>query len=425
MFDKRRVFMEEKEHLEKEISSLKKELALYKRMAAAIPFSFTYRDSASGMQIRKEEGHEALVLEDSTPSDGKSGWGMSPEKDPFEKTEAFLSSILDLVPHHIVFIDDKGMITSCNVQAAKDLGVKREQVVGRHIRELLRIPDQKIVLLESLATEQEIINREVLDRNYGIINTRIIRDENGSIKRVMGTFQFLNAIREAEKQALAGRIAAGIAHEIRNPLTTVRGYLQLLESTMDPETSRLFSSLLIPEIDRANKIITDFLQIAKPAEVAAEPLSIRYFIEDYLGKFLYSEALLYNVQMEYEMSEEAALCWIEGNRDELLQVFINLFQNSLQAKSDRPLMVTIKAEAEESHVSLVFQDNGEGISDSVLNYIFDPFFSTKDEGTGLGLSISRKIIENHGGTMTVKSGTSGTAFSIRLPVLFPGKRDNA
>ncbi|AGX05057.1 MULTISPECIES: two-component system sensor histidine kinase NtrB [Bacillaceae] len=333
----------------------------------------------------------------------------------FEQLESFLNPILDLVPHHIVFIDGNGLITLCNLQAARDLHADRRVIVGRHIRELLRIPDDQINLLESLRTKKPIVNREVLDKNYGINNTRIILDENGNVKRVLGAFQFLNGVKEAEKQALAGRIAAGIAHEIRNPLTTVRGYLQLLQSKTDQEVSELFSSLLIPEIDRANKIITDFLRIAKPGETTSELLNAKEFILGYTGKFLNSEALLYNAEIEYQLTEIADNTFFRGDRDELLQVFINLFRNAFQAKGSEPLKIIIAAKRVDSFLRIEFRDNGRGIPSSILPHIFDPFFTTKDEGTGLGLSVSKKVIENHGGMMNVKSDGQGTQFIIDIP----------
>jgi signal transduction histidine kinase len=333
----------------------------------------------------------------------------------FEKLESFLNPILDLVPHHIVFIDGNGLITLCNLQAARDLHADRREIVGRHIRELLRIPDDKINLLESLRTKKPIVNREVLDKNYGINNTRIILDEKGNVKRVLGAFQFLNGVKEAEKQALAGRIAAGIAHEIRNPLTTVRGYLQLLQSKMNQEVSELFSSLLIPEIDRANKIITDFLRIAKPGETTSELLNAKEFILVYTGKFLNSEALLYNAEIEYQFIEIADETYFKGDRDELLQVFINLFRNAFQAKGNQPLKIIVAVKRVDSFIRIEFRDNGRGIPSSILPHIFDPFFTTKDEGTGLGLSVSKKVIENHGGIMNVMSDGEGTLFIIDLP----------
>jgi signal transduction histidine kinase len=335
----------------------------------------------------------------------------------FEETEALLSTILDFVPHHIVFVDQDGFITLCNLQTAKDLKIDRDQMIGKHIRDLLQIPDEQIALMETLQTGKEIVDKEILDSNYGIINTRILRNQDGTIKRAIGIFYFLNVIKEAEKQALAGRIAAGIAHEIRNPLTTVRGYLQYLIEEVDEKTSSLFTNLLIPEIDRANKIISDFLSIAKPAHLQTETIQIGSFLTDYLGKFLKSEALLYGIQMDIELGPEIENVFIRGNREELLQVFMNLFLNSLQAKDEKPLTITLRATLADSIVQIVFSDNGKGIPANILNQVFDPFFSTKDYGTGLGLSVSRKIIENLGGFMYVNSNSKGTSFVIDIPYI--------
>lgn len=402
------------EILKDKASELEREVELYRNLIKELPFNFTYNDPLSGLKIEKEKDGSSCLKE----SSGKeSEFKITSDIHiSFEQMENLLTPIMDLVHHHIVFIDKEGIITLCNRKAADDLGVERDEVIGSHIRYLLGIPDDKINMLETLRTEKPIVNREVMDKNYGINNTEVIRDSNGDVLRVIGTFQFLNGIKEAEKRGLAGRIAAGIAHEIRNPLTTVRGYLQLLHSRTDQETSSLIKGLLLPEIDRANKIITDFLRIAKPSEATSEKLEIHSFINEYIGKFLNSEALLHNVAFSYSISEEAKGCYINGNREEFLQVFINLFSNSFQAKSDT-LEVHIDIVKKASKIEINFQDNGTGIKPSLIPHVFDPFFTTKDDGTGLGLSVSKKIIENHGGDLMVKSDRSGTTFTMTLPVL--------
>ncbi len=239
----------------------------------------------------------------------------------------------------------------------------------------------------------------------------------GQLRDMTDRFFMEEKIKTAEKQVLAGRIAAGIAHEIRNPLTTVRGYLQFLEKEVASDTGQLFSNLLIPEIDRANKIISDFLSIAKPSEKAFERMQIKHFFTDYLWNFLKSEALLHNANLDFHIPSHTENLFILCNREELLQVFINLFQNSLQAESDSPLEVRICTNVEDEHIQIKFNDNGKGIPSSILTNIFEPFFSTKDTGTGLGLSVSQKIIENHNGHMTAKSMENlGTTFVIKLPI---------
>jgi signal transduction histidine kinase len=401
------------ELLKDKADKLEREVELYRNLIKELPFSFAYSEPATGKQIVKEGAVTSYIEQ----SDVKKREFMitSDIEVSFEQMERFLMPIFDLVHHHIVFINKEGMITLCNVQAAKDLGVNRDEIIGSHIRDLLGLPDAKINLLETLITEKPIVNREVLDKNYGINNTQIIKDKNGKLQRVIGTFQFLNGVKEAEKRGLAGRIAAGIAHEIRNPLTTVRGYLQLLHTKTDPETSSLIKGLLIPEIDRANKIITDFLRIAKPSEITSEKLEIEVFMNEYIGKFLNSEALLHNIAFSYDVADSAKGMYINGNKEEFLQVFINLFSNSFQAKPNS-LEIAINIEKVGSVIEISFQDNGPGIKPSMLPHVFDPFFTTKDDGTGLGLSVSKKIMENYEGDLTVESNQNGTTFTLTLPV---------
>lgn len=401
-------------HSIKEMEQLKKELSFYKRLVSSMPFSFTYTDPELRLELIKN-AFEKVEINRSNAKKRELKFTSSP-KIPFEEIEIFLNEILDVVPHHIVFINAEGIVTLCNMQAAIDLHVDRESVVGRHIRELLQIPDEQIKMLETLQTGKSIVNQEILDKNYGIINTKLIKNSEGRVERVVGVFRFLNHIKEVEKQTLASRIAAGIAHEIRNPLTTVRGYLQLLQGRVEEDTAELFQSLLIPEIDRANKIITDFLRISKPGTEQKEVLEVRDFFINYLGHFLNSDALLHNVNITYNISEESVNSFFIGDREELFQVFSNLYRNSLQAKSDGMMKITISTELIGSNLFIQFIDNGSGISPNLLDHVFDPFFSTKDEGTGLGLSVSKKIIENYQGKMTVKSSPQGTCFHIYLPL---------
>lgn len=400
-------------HNIKEMEQLKQELSFYKRFVSLLPFSFTYSDPELRMKLTKDEN--VNLIKNSTANNRELKITSTPRV-PFEEIEIFLNEILDVVPHHIVFINSEGIVTLCNAQAAIDLHVDRENVVGKHLRELLQIPDEQIKMLETLRTGMPIINQEILDKNYGIINTRLIKNYEGKIERVVGVFRFLNHIKEAEKQTLASRIAAGIAHEIRNPLTTVRGFLQLLQGRVDEETAEMFQSLLIPEIDRANKIITDFLRISKPGTVKREILEVKDFFIDYLGHFLNSDALLHNVNITYKISEESAGSFFVGDREELFQVFSNLYRNSLQAKDDSSMEIMISTKLKGSKIFIEFVDNGLGIEPNLLQHVFDPFFTTKDEGTGLGLSVSKKIIENYHGTMNVQSSPLGTRFLIYLPV---------
>jgi PAS domain S-box-containing protein len=411
----------ERMKIDNELETLRKENQLLKELITQWPSAFTYVNPELELAVCKEKADlppsiQKMTSTQLTAYPNQRLCLSSSAIDSFHHTEAFLSDIFDLVAHHVVFIDEAGIITLCNLQAAKDHGVNRDEIIGKHLRELVCIPDDQLLTLETARTGIEFIDREVLDKNYGILNTKILWTSDGSIKRVIGTFYFLNAIKEAEKQAIAGRIAAGIAHEIRNPLTTVRGFLQVLQASADPETKSLFQTILIPEIDRANKIISDFLSIAKPAEIRTEHFEVKEFLLNHLGRILESESLLYSIEFQVKIDPSAEGIYILGNKDELLQVFLNLFQNSFQAKNTDPLSIHISCTRQENRLQIRFSDNGKGIIPSALHHIFDPFFSTKDSGTGLGLSVSKKIVENHKGTMTASSDENGTIFYLDFPV---------
>ncbi|SFC64647.1 PAS/PAC sensor signal transduction histidine kinase [Bacillus sp. OV322] len=402
-----------------ELKRLREENSFYKELIDELPFSFSYYSQKYARKLEKslEESTSPVITETSLENTSDNNLlQISSAFDPLDEIEAILLPILDQIPHHIVFIDQKGYITLCNTQAAKDHGVDRGEITGKHIRDLMKIPDEKIMILESLRMEKELVNHEIWDRNYYNVNTKIIRNPDGSIKRVVGVFYFLHAIKEAEKQALAGRIAAGIAHEIRNPLTTVRGYLQLLQGNLSPEISELFTSLLIPEIDRANNIISEFLSIVRPAKTHDERLNVEEFFESYLNKFMKTQALLFNVEYIYNKDACTKNLYFTGDKEELLQVFMNLFQNSVQAKGNQDLKVNITLKKADDYIQFIFADNGQGIDSKILANIFDPFFSTKDYGTGLGLSVSRNIIESHNGMLSVSSNEDGTSFFIELPL---------
>jgi signal transduction histidine kinase len=396
--------------------SAQEELELYKRLVAELPIDIDYVDPKTNLRISKRKSDPVIAIEENSGKDREKSELVYPSIGyRFEQLEAFLQPMLDVIPHHIVFINKDGIITLCNKQTLIDLK-ETKKIVGKHISELLKIDHTEIKTLETLRTGIEFHNAEILDSNYGIINTRIIYDRDGHILRVMGIFHFLNHLKEAEKMNMIGQISASIAHEVRNPLTTVRGYLQLVGQGQLEADPALFRSLLIPELDRANKIISDFLMVSKAAPMTKEPELVCHFVTHFKG-LLYSEAILKKVNLVVNISEDLEGTFILINQSELIQVFINLFNNAVESKGTHDLEISLSCMREKDDIIFQFKDNGIGIEDEHLKYIFDPFFSTKDTGTGLGLSLSKKIIELHGGTFSVSSTPNkGTTFTIKIPV---------
>lgn len=398
--------------------SPQEELELYKRLVAELPIDIDYMDPKAKIRIRKKKNDRAVAIEGIDGKNTKKSGLVYPSIGyKIEQLEVFLQPMLDVVPHHFVFINKDGMITLCNNQTLIDLNETKEQVIGKHISKLLKIDHSEIKLLETLRTGKEIYNTEILDSNYGIINTRIIYDENGKILRVIGIFQFLNYLKDAEKMNMIGQISASIAHEVRNPLTTVRGFLQLMGQGQLESDSTLIRTLLIPELDRANKIISDFLMASKSSSMTKEPELVSDLVEHF-NELLYSEAILKKVDLEVDIEEDLEGTLILVNKSELIQVFLNLFNNAVESKGPNDLEISLGCTREQNDIIFQFKDNGIGIDNQNLKCIFDPFFSTKDTGTGLGLSLSKKIIELHGGTLTVSSTPhKGTVFTIKIPIL--------
>ncbi|MGM1764191.1 ATP-binding protein [Bacillus cereus group sp. BC251] len=401
---------------EKRIEELENKVRFYEELVNQLPHHFTYKNPHIGLQIKKTRSTHSIqnIQKENKEADFQL---TCDSLFLFKQLETYFIHIFDAFSHHVTFVDNKGNITLCNQAAADDFGVVRNDIIGKPIQQLLKLPEEKIKALETLRTGTEIYNEEVLDKNYGILNNRIIRDYNGEIFRVISVFHYLNTERDAEKFSLAGRIAAGIAHEVRNPLTTVRGYLQFLQENVSPSNKELFKNLLFPELDRANSIITKFLSISKTREFTREPFPINAFLREYIQQLLASEVFLHNISIDYNFSTELDDILVHIDRHELVQVFLNLFQNAVDAQGEKKLSIQITSYRLDNFVRITFTDNGTGIPPAIQEYIFDPFFSTKDSGTGLGLSVTKKIIQNHNGTLKMTSNEDGTTFTISIPIL--------
>ncbi|WP_442600261.1 ATP-binding protein [Neobacillus sp. D3-1R] len=214
------------------------------------------------------------------------------------------------------------------------------------------------------------------------------------------------------------KLAAGIVHEIRNPLTTVSGFLQLLKPYLKESDKERYADIAIDELKRANEIISEFLNASKPSEDKIVPLSINQLVKDIA--FLYEgEALLHHIEISMDLT--GINDYVLANPKKIKQVMINLVKNAIEAiiEGDKISSGTIQLITEmiENKVQISIHDNGCGMSKTLAKQLFHPFYTTKTNGTGIGLSMCKKWIEEHNGTILVESieGT-GTTFRIQLPV---------
>jgi signal transduction histidine kinase len=226
-------------------------------------------------------------------------------------------------------------------------------------------------------------------------------------------------LRRAERLSALGELSAVLAHEIRNPLGSIRGTAEILRDDFSVNDRKYeFLEILIKETDRLNRVVEDFLGLARPLQVERETCDLVAELQDIVS-LVSGEADNRGVRLEFTAE---ALPPVRGDREKLRQVFLNLILNGVQA-TGRGGRVTITASQRSSGeeapagVELIFADSGEGIDPALLSRIFEPFFTTKSGGTGLGLAITHKIIESHGGSIEVESAPGkGTRFRVRLPV---------
>jgi signal transduction histidine kinase len=221
-------------------------------------------------------------------------------------------------------------------------------------------------------------------------------------------------LRRSEKLSTLGEMAAVLAHEIRNPLGSIRGTAEILRDDYRPgDPKHEFIEIQIKETERLNHVVEDFLRMARQQPLELSNCSIREELET-IVTLVAKDALDRGISLFLEPNEDQAI--ISGDGEKLRQAFLNIVINALQATPSGG-SVTIALNKEAAGLEISFRDSGSGIATDNLQRIFEPFYTTKPEGTGLGLAVTRKIIEGHGGTLEIESDPgNGTAVTVRLPM---------
>jgi two-component system, sporulation sensor kinase E len=231
------------------------------------------------------------------------------------------------------------------------------------------------------------------------------------IKNVTELFEIEAQLRKSDTLTIVGQLAAGIAHEIRNPMTALKGFIQLLESSVK-EDHTLYFSVIQSELERIETIITDFLVLAKPQSVQYQTVDLKVLI-DHTIELLSAQALMHNVQFEKDYHE--SLPTINGEPNQLKQVIINLLKNAIEVMpKGGTIKISLTSDEDGLHFSV--KDKGCGIPEDKIMNLGQPFYTTKERGTGLGLMVSYKIIKEHYGKIQVESELNkGTTFHVYLP----------
>jgi PAS domain S-box-containing protein len=340
--------------------------------------------------------------------------------------------ILDTIPTAVSTVNRDGVITFVNKKMEELFGFKAADVLGKNYIDVvcggIKISEDgkyTSLVMETLETGRVFTN---VEREYpgGLVfrlNTSIIRDGEGNLSEVIVSIQDIteskqleHAVMCNEKLAAVGSMAAGIAHEIRNPLTAVRGFIQLLHAQPVQSKKKEYIDIIIEEIDRANTVLKDFLSFAKPAFPKRQLVGVLELLEE-IRLLTESEALLREINLDFSYAMELPDMYID--KDQLKQVLLNIIKNAFDAvEAHGRVGVTAVWKLALGKVSIIVEDNGMGMDQKTVSRIFDPFFTTKDTGTGLGMAVSYQIIKNHDGEINVESTPgNGTTFNVILPVV--------
>jgi PAS domain S-box-containing protein len=334
-----------------------------------------------------------------------------------------------------------GRITVFNNEAEQIIGSKAKDLLEHSIEELPA--SIRELVQETLKSTERPANRElVLDSAEGGVVVRasssIFHGQQGEMLGVLVVLTDITAlkrlelqIRRSDRLASLGTLSAGMAHEIKNPLVSIKTFAQLLpERYQDSDFRETFSNLIGHEIDRIDSLVNQLLRFARPAKPLLKPMHVHTVLEKSLQLVGHR---LYQKEIKLTRSWRADVDTIRADADQLEQVFLNFFLNAMDAmKRGGEMVVSTEICPANEWVAAVtgsngdvdellritIRDNGEGIRNEDIPHVFDPFFTTKDYGTGLGLSVVHGIIQEHAGQIEVESELSkGTAFHILLPLV--------
>lgn len=232
-------------------------------------------------------------------------------------------------------------------------------------------------------------------------------------------------VRRRDRLAALGKMAAGVAHEIRNPLSSIKGFATLLGSKFSIDSNeKKTADLLVSEVERLNRSVAELLDYTRPTPLTRQDVSLAALVEDSLA-LVQTDARDAGVSVSLAVDPVVRRNTVRIDRDRISQVLLNIYLNSLQAmEQGGELSVEVTAAAASFVIRV--SDTGEGIAPEELEKVTDPYYTTKADGTGLGLSIVRKIIEEHGGDFTIESVVGqGTTVTVFLPMIGGSEQKHA
>ncbi len=346
-------------------------------------------------------------------------------KKSLQDTSAIKDQIITSLPVGLIATDKDGKIAFYNSAAERITGLNLTQALGKNPDTVL--PVQLCRLKESLDLGKTISEKEMeceFSENkivpVSISASKIVNEEDQFVGQILiirdlcEVRRLQDELLRKEKLAAIGDLAAGVAHEIRNPLSSIKGIASYYKNKFEDDSNdKEMAGIMIEEVDRLSRVINELLEFARPKELNRKPSDINKLLE-HSTRLVEQEATTQEIDIQLNLTPNPVEADVDPDR--LTQCFLNLFLNALQAMKGGGKLTIFTSTDGKGNITIDIKDSGSGISEENLSKIFDPYFTTKPKGTGLGLAIVHKIIEAHQGQIKVRSIIGqGTVFSIVLP----------
>ncbi|RSK26711.1 PAS domain-containing sensor histidine kinase [Bacillus sp. HMF5848] len=338
--------------------------------------------------------------------------------DQLQESEAKFRKIFEAAMDGIILFNDDKQIIDANEVAKSTLHLEK---MGGKFFDILYCSDIKFMPVDTHPNSpQDSIKRAHFSFINGMEKTiefsykrNVFGDVHLAVFRdVTERLQMEEQLRKSDTLSVVGQLAAGIAHEIRNPMTALKGFIQLMSAEVEDKYDMYFN-VMSSELTRIESIITQFLILAKPQAVKYELVDICELVETTL-ELMRPQAILQDTALKFESEEKLTKVYCEPNQ--IKQVFINIVKNAIEAMNKGGALTATVKKDEINKVQIIFTDEGPGIPEEKIKKLGEPFYTTKERGTGLGLMVSYKIIEEHDGVIDVYSVLNeGTTFTITLP----------
>lgn len=339
---------------------------------------------------------------------------------------AFTDILISALPVGLIATDSLGIIQVLNDAAEKILPLERSGALGRSAAEILPGPFREMFHGHTPPPEHDRQREVQFSLGSDSSSTlhlagMVVLDDNGDFAGEVLLIRDLTEVRALEKElqrterlAALGKMAAGVAHELRNPLSSIKGLAVLLKQKFSPHSKEAETAeVLVREVERLNRSIGEMLDFAKPAQLNRQPTSIIDFIQKTLS-LVEVDTRSFGITLRLENEDD--LPEVAIDQDKLQQVLLNLFLNAIEAMPKGGELV-VRINQKNQKLVIVIEDSGVGIAADDLGKVFDPYFTTKSDGTGLGLALSSKIMEEHDGDIEIASTPGkGTRVKVCLPV---------